>query len=87
MLAQSNFLIDLDENMTVTDRAGYCSVLLLRGMRLTVGVAGTGLVRDIVAPTDPTIDEFNLFDPSVGSDDAFVVRVPTINIAERQPVG
>lgn len=75
-------VVDADDQVLLTDSSGYASLLLLRGVKVAVGIAGTALVRDIVPPTDPTVDTFNLFDPNVGTDDAFKVMVPEINLAE-----
>lgn len=83
-LGYRDFLVDFSDQVLTTDADGYCSVLMLRGVPVVVGVAGTSLVRDVTPPTDPSVDSFNLFDPAVGSDDAFSVKVPNINIAERQ---
>lgn len=75
-------VVDADDQVVLTDKKGYASILLLRGVRVAVGIAGTGLVRDVTPPTDPNINSFNLFDPSVGTDDAFRVMVPEFNMAE-----
>jgi hypothetical protein len=75
-------LVDMADQTIYTDKSGYASLLLLRGVEVTVGVAGTALVRDVTAPTDSTVDTFNMFDPAVGHDDAFRVAVPDINVAE-----
>jgi hypothetical protein len=55
----------------------------MRGIPVTVSVAGTALVRDITPPQDSDIDTFNLFDPAIGTDDAFVVQTISLNLAER----
>jgi len=68
----------------VTDADGHAEFLLVRGAQVTVSVAGTQLARDLTVPTDPTITSFNLLDPSVGSDDVFVVQVPNIDFAVRR---
>jgi hypothetical protein len=83
-LAIGEMVVDFSDQRLHTDENGYCSLLLLRGVPVSVGIAGTALVRDITPPSDPTVQSFNLFDPSVGTDDAFSVQVPEINIAERQ---
>lgn len=68
-----------------TDVNGHVEFKLVRGQRVSVAVPGTDLVRDIVVPTDPSIERFNLLDPSVGvGDDVFKVQVPTVVYAERR---
>lgn len=79
----SGLLVDTQDQVITTDATGYASVLLIRGVQVTVSVAGTALVRDITPPQDLNIDSFNLFDPAVGTDDAFVVQTVSLNIAER----
>jgi len=76
-------LVGGDETLT-SDSEGYVSTLLLKGAEIDVAVAGTALARRI---TVPDVDSFNLFDASVGSDDAFVVRVPEVQIAARNLTG
>lgn len=83
-LSLNGLVVDFSAQVLATDAQGYCSLLLLRGVRVTVGIAGTALVRDIIPPTDTDVHAFNLFDPTIGTDDAFTVQVPLINIAPRQ---
>lgn len=68
----------------VSDENGHVEVQLVRGMKLTMAVAGTDLVRDIEVPTDTDITSFNLLDPSFGSDDLFKVQVPVIEYASKR---
>lgn len=72
--------IHLEKN---TDQEGHVEFRLLRGIKVTVGVAGTRLARTITTPTDPAVTRFSLFDAGVGSDDVFVVQRPTIDFAFR----
>jgi hypothetical protein len=76
-------LVDTQDTLITTDETGYASVLLMRGIPVTVSVAGTALVRDITPPQDSDIDTFNLFEPAIGTDDAFVVQTISLNLAER----
>ena len=69
----------------VTDINGYTEFTLVRGVRYTVSVTGTDLVREFVAPSDPTVTLFSLFDQTVGShEDLFRVDRPTLEYAERR---
>lgn len=68
----------------LTDNNGHVEFLLIRGLDVTVSVAGTTLVRDVHVPTDPSLDSFSLFDAGVGHDDLFTVRVPNIDYAVRR---
>lgn len=84
VLAIDNNLVDFSDQVLYTDVNGYCSLLIMRGVEVTVGIGGTGLVRDVTPPTDPTLEDFNMFDPVYGSDDAFSVQVPDINLATKR---
>ncbi len=68
----------------LTDQTGYGSVALVRGLRAKISVGGTGMVRDITVPTDPTLTAFNLFDSSVGSSDVWTVQKPNIDYLVRR---
>lgn len=69
----------------LTDEHGHAEFLLVRGVRYTVSVAATNLVREFVAPTDPSIGKFSMFDPSVGTqNDLFKVARPDLVYAERR---
>ncbi len=68
----------------LTDSSGEAEFWFLRGLKLTVALAGTQVVRDITVPSDPTVYSFNLLAPEVGSDDVFVVQVPQVPWAERR---
>jgi hypothetical protein len=67
-----------------TDTNGHAEFLLVRGMSITVAIAGTSLVRDVVVPTDPALDSFSLLDPNIGSNDVFKVQVPHLDFAVRR---
>ena len=68
----------------LTDDDGYVSFTLVRGQRVAVAIIGTNLVRDILVPTDPTIQVFNLLDPNIASEDVFKVSVPDLIYAEQR---
>lgn len=68
----------------LTDSRGHVEFQLLRGLLVSVAVAGTQLVRDVTVPTDPSLHTFNLLDPAVGSNDVFTVQVPDIDYAVRR---
>lgn len=68
----------------LTDSNGQVEFFLVRGITITVAVAGTNIVRDVTVPEDPEIESFNLLDPSLGPDDLFKVQVPNIPFAERR---
>lgn len=67
----------------LTDKNGHVEFLLVRGIKVTVGVSGTNLARTVTVPTDPSVKSFNLFDPAVGKDDLFSVAVPDVDFAFR----
>jgi len=78
-------LVTGPEQMKLTDQNGHAEFALVRGVKYTVALTGTDIVRDIVAPTDESIKLFKLLGESVGtSDDVFVVQVPDIVYAERR---
>lgn len=68
----------------LTDAQGYVEFSFVRGVTVSIGVSDTNLVRDITAPTDSSIERFNLLDPSFGSDDNWQVQVPQIPWATRR---
>jgi len=67
----------------VTDINGHVSFTLVRGVSYTVSIAGTDVVREVVAPTDVSKKLFNLLAGGL-EDDAFTVQVPDIIFAERR---
>ena len=69
---------------TLTDKKGHAEFTLIRGLPITAAIAGTNLVRDLVVPTDPSINRFNLLDPNLGTNDVFKVQVPNIPYATRR---
>jgi hypothetical protein len=68
----------------LTDENGHAEFSLVRGLQVTVAVAGTQLVRDITVPTDMSLSSFGLLDPGVGSNDVFVVQVPNVDYVVRR---
>lgn len=68
----------------LTDARGHAEFFVVRGTEFTVAVAGTDLVRDVTAPTDPAVLSFDLLDPKYGSNDLFDVKVPHIPYAVRR---
>jgi hypothetical protein len=68
----------------LTDVDGHAEFQLLRGLQVTVSVAGTQLVRDITVPADPTLSSFGLLDPGIGSNDVFTVQVPEVDFVVRR---
>lgn len=69
----------------LTDASGYVEFDLVRGTQYTVTIAGTDLVREIVAPTDASVSSFALLGEDVGTqDDVFTVQVPNVTYAERR---
>ena len=72
-------------NITLlTDSTGHAEALIARGAAITVAISGTPLARDIVVPTDPTIESIDLLAGASGTDDAFTVQVPNIPYAVRR---
>lgn len=72
------------DQVALTDASGHAEFTLIRGMTITVAVAGSQIVRDVVVPSDPALTFFRLLDASVGSDDVFVVQKPQIDYAVRR---
>jgi len=68
----------------LTDENGHAEFMLLRGLQISVSIAGTQLVRDITVPTDQTVTTFGLLDPGVGCNDVFVVQVPEVDFVVRR---
>jgi hypothetical protein len=68
----------------LTDVNGHGEILLPRGTQVTISIGGTPLARDILVPTDPTIESLNLLAASSGSNDLFDVQVPNIPYATRR---
>lgn len=68
----------------LTDSKGYAEVLLARGASITVGIGGTSLARDVVVPTDPAVESFDLLASAGASNDLFAVQVPSIPYAVRR---
>lgn len=68
-----------------TDEKGRAEFSVVRGVKYTLAIPGTDIIREIVAPEDPDITSFNLLDGQVGSeDDAFKVQIPDVVFAERR---
>ena len=68
----------------LTDESGRVEFQVVRGQRLTIVVQGTVHIRTVTVPTDPAIETFNFFDPSIADDDVFRVSVPELVTAERR---
>lgn len=68
-----------------TDINGHVEFTLIRGVKYTVSVTGTDLVREVLAPVDASVKMFSLFEKSVGvQDDLFTAVRPDIIYAERR---
>jgi hypothetical protein len=82
-----NRLVTGQQDSKLTDRNGNVEFTLVRGVRYTVSIAGTDIVRDIVAPEDPTVKSFPLLGAAFGTvDDVFTVQVPNVVYAERRSI-
>jgi hypothetical protein len=68
----------------LSDTNGHVELMLVRGTKITVAIAGTDIVRDIDVPTDAAVSSFNLLDPTKGTNDAFKVQVPVFEYAARR---
>ncbi len=70
-----------------TNLDGYVEFVLVRGQKYTVGIAGTNLVKDFIAPTDSSIATFSILDPTFSQqEDYFKVRVPDLPTLERRSI-
>ena len=70
-----------------TNLDGYVEFVLVRGQRYTLGIAGTNIVRDFIAPTDSSIASFSMIDPAFSDqDDYFKARVPNLPTLERRSI-
>jgi hypothetical protein len=67
-----------------TDETGYVDFPIVRGLRFTMAVAGTQMARDLTAPTDPSVEDFDMFDPALGTDDVWKVQQPNLDFAVRR---
>ena len=65
----------------LTDQNGYAEVMLVRGTLVTIAIGGTPLARDVLVPTDTTVESINLLSADNGSNDVFSVVVPAIPFA------
>lgn len=70
----------------LTDASGHAELLIPRGISVTVAIAGTSIARDVVIPTDESIQAINLLASDNGSDDLFTVQVPDIDFAVRRSI-
>jgi hypothetical protein len=69
----------------MTDVNGYAEFTMVRGVGYTVSITGTDLVREFVAPTDPNVKIFSLFEKTIGKQsDLFTVVRPALVYAERR---
>jgi hypothetical protein len=69
----------------LTDHRGRAEFSLLRGVPVTVAIAGTSLVREVTPPVDPAIGVFPLLGADLGSEeDYFRVRAPDLPFAARR---
>lgn len=77
-------LVPSEPARLLSDTNGHVELMLVRGTKITVAVAGTDIVRDIEVPTDDSVSSFNLLDPTKGSNDVFKVQVPVLEYAARR---
>lgn len=78
-------LVSEMQQTQVSDQDGAVEFHLIRGSKMTVAISGTGIVRDIVVPTDPNISTFNLLGEEASvTNDVFKVQVPNVIGAERR---
>lgn len=68
----------------LTDDNGHAEVLLVRGLKITMALAGTTLVRDIDVPSDQSVQSFDMLDPAYGTDDLFKAKIPNLDYAVRR---
>jgi hypothetical protein len=83
-LVEDHFVAESQQSK-LTDDNGRVEFLLVRGLRCTVAIGNTNVVRDIVVPTDTTVNVFDLLGADVSTgEDVFKVQVPNIITAERR---
>lgn len=83
-LVEGHFVAE-SQQTKLTDDDGYVEFLLVRGVRCTVAISNTSVVRDIIVPTDTNINVFDLLGADVSTaKDVFEVQVPDIITAERR---
>ncbi len=68
----------------LSDKNGHVELMLVRGSKVTIALAGTDVVRDIDVPTDVNVTAFNLLDPTRGRNDLFKVQVKEMDFAARR---
>ena len=81
------FMVAGGAQAALTNNEGYVEFRLVRGLAITVSIAGTSLFRDLTVPTDPTVESFNMMDPNLGKDDLFQVQTPALDYAARRSLG
>jgi hypothetical protein len=84
LVEAAGFVISGPQLSSITDEEGLASFTLIRGMDVSVAIDGTSLVREIRVPEGAEEGVFNLLDPSLGPDDYFRVKHPTIEYAQRR---
>lgn len=68
-----------------TDAGGHVEFTFVRGVEYYISIAGTDIIRRILAPTDAGVTHFSLLDAAVGlQDDLFTVDRPPLEYAERR---
>ncbi len=83
-LVDEHFVAESQQSK-LTDENGRVEFLLVRGLRCTVAIDNTNVVRDIIVPSDPAVNVFSLLDADVSTnDDIFKVQTPDIITAERR---
>lgn len=62
-----------------TDASGHVEFNLVRGVQYELSIAGSNIIKTVVAPVDPAVSSFPLLDPDMSEQtDYFRVRVPQI---------
>lgn len=77
-------LVAESQQTKLTDDNGHVEFALVRGVRMTVSVSGTSIVRDVTVPTDAAITLFSLLSDAGSVDDVFTVQVPDLVYAEKR---
>jgi hypothetical protein len=69
----------------LTDDDGHAEFFLVRGVKVNVMIGGTQLVKEVLVPTDTSVESFDLFDSAYATgDDAFTVARPNYEYAARR---
>ena len=81
-LEVGDYLVTGRELVITTDQTGHAEIMLVRGATVSVAIAGTSIVREIVVPMLGS--EFKLNSAIATADDVLQIQIPNIPAAVRR---